>query len=185
MVLSITIYLYVKNPELLAERAQAPGSKNQKPWDKFLLTAIYLIAIVWLIIMPLDAERFGWSPAFPFWLKVLGGLALAPALYFIYQATAENAYLSTLVRIQDDRGQHVISTGVYGFVRHPLYFGCLLMMIGAPILLGSISGLAITFVGSALLVARIFGEEAMLTTELPGYEAYKRNVTHRLLPFIW
>jgi protein-S-isoprenylcysteine O-methyltransferase Ste14 len=185
MVLSITLCMYVRDPALLAERTQAPGSRNQKPWGKFLLTAIYVIAIAWLIVMPLDAERFGWSPPFPLWLKALGGLALMPALYFIYRATVDNAYLSTLVRIQNDRGQHVISTGVYGLVRHPLYFGCLLLMIGAPLLLGSVYGPTMTSAGLTLLVGRIIGEEAMLTSGLKGYETYKRKVIHRLIPFVW
>ena len=74
----------------------------------------------------------------------LGGLLLLPALYLIQRATMENTYLSTLVRIQDDRGHRVVSTGVYGFVRHPLYLGCLLMMLGGPLLVGSVAGLLIT-----------------------------------------
>lgn len=131
MVLSTLIYMYRHDPALLAERSQALGSDNQKPWDKYLLALIYLMAIAWLILMPLDASRFGWSPIFPVWLKVLGGVALLPALYLIYRATVENTFLSTRVRIQTDRKQQVISTGVYGFVRHPLYLGCLLMLIGA------------------------------------------------------
>ena len=185
MVLSVTIYMYLKDPALLAERAQLPGSKNQKPWDKYLLTAIYLTALAWLIILPLDAKRFGWSPPFLLCIKVLGGVTLIPALYLIYQATVENTYLSTLVRIQTDRHQRVISTGVYGFVRHPLYLGCLLMMLGAPLLLGSIYGLLISLVGLILVAGRIVGEEEMLTNELEGYEEYKKKVIYRLIPFIW
>ena len=185
MILSITIYLYVKDPALLAERAQVPGSKNQKEWDKYLLWAIYFIAIAWLIIMPLDAERFHWSPPFPMWLKVLGFVLLLPALYFMVQATVENTYLSSLVRIQSERKQHVISTGVYGIVRHPLYFGCLLMMIGGPLLLGSVYGMILTLVGLVLVIGRIFGEEKMLTEELEGYDEYKRKVGHRLIPYVW
>ena len=78
-----------------------------------MLRGIYMVALAWLVIVPLDAARFHWSPAFPIWLKAVGGLMLLPALYLIQRATMENTYLSTLVRIQDDRGQHVISTGVY------------------------------------------------------------------------
>jgi len=185
MVLSNMIYLYWKDPALLAERSKAPGSDNQKQWDKYLLTVIYFIAIVWLIIMPLDAKRFGWSPMFPVWLKVVGGVALIPALYLIYQATVENTYLSTLVRIQTDRKQHVISTGVYGFVRHPLYLGCLLMMLGAPLLLGSLYGLLISLIGLILVGGRIIGEEKTLVSELDGYADYKQKVKYRLIPFVW
>jgi len=185
MVLSNMMYLYWKDPALLAERSKAPGSDNQKQWDKYLIIGIYLWALVWFIIMPLDAKRFGWSPLFPVWLKVLGGVALLPALYLIYQATVENTYLSTLVRIQTDRKQHVISTGVYGFVRHPLYLGCLLMTLGAPLLLGSLYGFIIGFIGVIAVVGRIIGEENMLVNELEGYEEYKKKVTYRLVPFVW
>ena len=93
--------------------------------------------------------------------------------------------MSTLVRIQDDRGHRVISSGVYGFVRHPLYFGCLLMMVGAPLLVGSVAGLLLTALGVVGLAARIVGEERMLRTELPGYAEYQRKVQYRLIPPIW
>jgi protein-S-isoprenylcysteine O-methyltransferase Ste14 len=119
------------------------------------------------------------------WLKVLGGVALLPALYLIERATIENTYLSTLVRIQSERKQHVISTGVYSIVRHPLYLGCLLMMLGAPLLMGSIYGLIISLIGLVVLAGRIIGEEKMLTDELEGYEAYKQKVRYRLIPFVW
>jgi len=185
MMLSVIIYTYVKDPALLAERAQAPGSRNQKTWDKYLLTAIYLIALAWLVIMPLDVKRFGWSPDFPVWLKVLGGVALVPALYFIFRATVENTFMSSLVRIQAERKQRVISTGVYGFVRHPLYLGCVLMMFGAPLLLGSIFGLIISAIALIVLVTRIMGEEKMLVTELEGYADYKKKVKYRLIPWVW
>ena len=185
MVVSNYTYLYWYDPALLAERSKAPGSDNQKTWDKYLVIGIYVMGIVWLVIMPLDAERFGWSPCFPVWLKVLGGVILLPSLYFIYKATVENTYLSTLVRIQTDRHQRVISTGVYSFVRHPLYLGCLLMMIGAPLLLGSICGFIISLFGVIVLAGRIMGEEKMLVDELEGYENYKKKVKYRLIPYVW
>lgn len=143
------------------------------------------MAIAWFVLMPLDAERFSFSPNFPVWLKVLGGAALLPALYLIFRATVENTFLSTLVRIQSDRKQQVISTGVYGFVRHPLYLGCLLMLFGAPLLLGSIIGLLIGLIALVVLVVRIMGEEKMLVNELEGYVAYQKKVTYRLIPLIW
>lgn len=185
MVLSNMIYLYLKDPALLAERSKAPGSDNQKEWDKYLVTVLYSIALVWLIIMPLDAKRFGWSPYFPLWLKILGGVALLPSLYLIYRATVENTFLSTLVRIQTDRKQYVISTGVYGFVRHPLYLGCLLLIFGAPLLLGSIYGVAVGLIGMIVLVGRIMGEEKMLVNELEGYKDYTKKVKYRLIPWFW
>jgi len=185
MVLSNMLYLYLKDPALLAERAQAPGSARQEGWDRYLLSAAYVLALAWLVLMPLDAQRFGWSPDFALWLKVLGGVALVPALYFIYAATTANTFLSTLVRVQTERKQRVISTGVYGFVRHPLYLGCLLMLVGGPLLLGSLVGLAISAIALVGLVVRIAGEEKLLTDELEGYAEYKQKVRYRLIPFVW
>jgi protein-S-isoprenylcysteine O-methyltransferase Ste14 len=121
----------------------------------------------------------------PLWLKVVGGLLLLPAFYLIQRATMENTYLSTLVRIQDDRGHRVVSTGVYGFVRHPLYLGCLLMMLGGPLLVGSVVGLLISALATGGLVARILGEEQMLQTELKGYARYEQTVRYRLIPYVW
>ncbi len=185
MIVINVAYLYLKDPALLAERSKVAGSSNQKGWDRVVLPAVLLLAVLWLVIQPLDAKRFAWSPPFPLWLKVLGGLALLAAIYLIERTTMENTFLSARVRIQDDRQQHVISTGVYAFVRHPLYLGCLLMMLGAPLLLGSLYGLIITLIGSVVLVARILGEERMLVSELEGYEDYKHKVKYRLVPLLW
>ena len=185
MVLFNSIYLYTRDPALLAERTKMPGSDNQKGWDRYVLVGALIAFAAWLVIMPLDAERFRWSPAFPVWLKILGGLLLIPAIYLIERTTMENTYLSTMVRIQSERKQRVISTGVYGFVRHPLYLGCLMMMIGGPLLVGSLYGLVIAFVASLALTGRITGEEKMLTEELEGYTEYRQKVKYRLIPLIW
>lgn len=185
MVVFNGLYLYWKDPALLTERSKAPGSDNQKAWDKNLMYVLFTIMGLWLVILPLDPERFGWSPPFPLWLKILGGVALIPALYLIERATIENTYLSAMVRIQNERKQQVISTGVYGFVRHPLYLGCLLMMLGSPLLVGSLYSLLLSLIGLVILAVRILGEEKMLTEELAGYVAYQRQVPYRLIPLIW
>lgn len=179
------IYLYWKDPALLAERTQAPGSGNQQAWDRYLMVAILAIAVLWLVILPLDARRFHWSPPFPLWLKFLGGAALLPAWYLIERTTMENTFLSARVRIQSERQQQVITSGVYSFVRHPLYLGCALMMFGAPLLVGSVYGLGISALGLLVLAGRIMGEENMLTKELDGYAAYQQKVKYRLIPFVW
>jgi protein-S-isoprenylcysteine O-methyltransferase Ste14 len=143
------------------------------------------LALLWLVILPLDAERFHWSPAFPLWLKILGGVALLPALYLIERAVIDNTYLSAMVRVQSERKQRVITTGVYGFVRHPLYLGCMLMMLGASFMIGSVCGLIIALVALLVLTGRIIGEEKMMLEELEGYEAYQKKVKYRLIPFVW
>src|SRR5215510_5929224 len=110
---------------------------------------------------------------------------LIPSLYLIFESTAENTFASTMVRIQTERKQKVISTGVYGLVRHPMYLGAALMMFGAPLLLGSIWGLIIAAIAFFVLVGRIIGEETMLMRELDGYSQYVNTVQYRLIPFVW
>lgn len=185
MILFSLIYLYWKDPALLAERTKAPGSGNQQSWDKVLMLFILVLAVLWLVVLPLDAERFHWSPVFPLWLKILGGAALVPALYLIERPAIDNTFLSARVRIQSERKQHVITTGIYGFVRHPLYLGCTLMMFGAALLVGSVYGLIISLIGLVAIAGRIIGEEKMLVEELEGYEDYKKKVKYRMIPFVW
>ncbi|WP_013322625.1 methyltransferase family protein [Gloeothece verrucosa] len=179
------IYLYRHDPALLVERFRKPGSGNQKTWDKYV---VYLLAIgfwAWFFIMPLDAKRYEWSPAFPNGLKIFGGLVLLSSFFFLYRSFTDNTFLSPLVRIQSERHQKVVSTGLYGFVRHPMYLGAICLFLGTPMLLGSLYGLLIGVLMSLLLIVRIRGEEQMLVTELEGYEDYKMKVKYKLIPFVW
>ena len=179
------IYLYRKDPALLAERYRKPGTVNQKGWDKYVVYGLVIGFITWIVIMPLDAKRYGWTTYFPLWLKVLGGIALIFSFFFFYRSYVDNTFLSPLVRIQAERKQQVVSTGVYGFVRHPMYLGGILLFIGTPLLLGSKYGVIIGLLLLFLLGGRIIGEEKMLVNELEGYADYKKKVKYRLLPFVW
>jgi protein-S-isoprenylcysteine O-methyltransferase Ste14 len=179
------VYLYRKDPALLAERFKKPGSGNQKKWDQYVVAGIVTAFFGWIILMPLDAKRFGWSQNFPLWLKLLGGLGLIPAFFFIYRAYTDNTFLSPLVRVQKERKQKVVTTGVYGFVRHPMYLGAVAMMMGTPLLLGSAYGVLMGMALSLLTAGRILGEEKMLSQELKGYSAYQKKVRYRLIPFVW
>lgn len=182
---STVIYLYQKDPELLKERFKQPGTGNEKVWDKYFLYGFQLLFLVWIVIIPIDAKRYEWTTNFPLWLKGLGGMGLLISFFFLYRSFTDNTFLSPLVRIQTERNQHVVSTGVYGFVRHPMYLGAIFLFIGTPILLGSQYGILIGLVISFLLVARIFGEEKMLVEELDGYEDYRNQVKYRLIPLVW
>jgi protein-S-isoprenylcysteine O-methyltransferase Ste14 len=179
------MYLYRKDPALLAERYRKPGTGNQEPWDLFVVSGLVAGFTVWIAIMPLDAKRFGWSPVFPLWIQFIGVAMLAGSFFFFFRSYADNTFLSPLVRIQDDRKQNLVSTGVYGFVRHPMYLGGVLMFLGTPLLLGSIYGFIAGLVLSVLLIVRIVGEEVMLLRELEGYRDYCKKVRFRLVPFIW
>lgn len=182
--LTSLIYLYYKDPALLSERLNVKR-KDQKGWDKIFLLVIAIIYFIWLAIMPLDAKRFGWSVEFPLWLEVCGGIIFLLSFYFTFRSFAENTFLSPVIRVQKERNQQVVSTGVYAIVRHPMYVGSILMFIGIPILLGSIYGIILSLLMCLLLIPRIIGEEKMLEEELEGYKEYKQKVKYRLIPFIW
>jgi protein-S-isoprenylcysteine O-methyltransferase Ste14 len=182
---STILYLNRKDPALLEERYQKPGAGNQEGWDRYVVYGLALGFSLWIIIMPLDAKRFGWSPTFPLWLNVLGLAGLAGSFFLFFRSFTDNTYLSPLVRVQEDRNQQVVSTGVYGFVRHPMYLGAILMFIGTPLLLGSSLGVLLGLALTALLMIRIRGEEAMLTRDLEGYSEYAQKVRYRLIPFLW
>jgi len=185
MMLSNMIYMYKKNPSLISERLNAHGSHNQKKWDKYLLVSLFILAAFWFVAMPLDVQILGLSPHFPLLIKVIGCLLLLPALYLLIAATIANPYLSTVVRIQSDRQQKVVSTGVYNIVRHPQYLGIILVILGGPLLLESIMSIIIGMCITSILIIRIYGEEKMLIEELDGYIEYMQKVKYRLLPCIW
>lgn len=179
------IYLYVNDPALLAERYKQPGAANQKGWDKYVVVVLVLGFIIWWVIMPLDARRFAWTAGFPLFMKILGGIGLLFSSYLFFRSFRDNTFVSPLVRIQAERKQKVVSTGVYGFVRHPMYLGGMLLFLGAPLLLGSLYGVLAGVLLCCLLIARIRGEEKMLAAELDGYADYQKKVKYRLIPFVW
>jgi protein-S-isoprenylcysteine O-methyltransferase Ste14 len=187
IVLCVTsiLYLYFKDPALLLERYNMPGKSNQKSWDEYVVYGISFGFLALFVITPLDAKRFGWTTYFPFWLKIAGCVFLIISFFFMYRSYTDNTYLSPLVRIQTERKQKVVTTGVYGFVRHPMYLGATMLFLGAPMLMGSMFGILIGVALILLLSGRIIGEEKMLLSELEGYEDYRKKVKYRLIPFIW
>jgi protein-S-isoprenylcysteine O-methyltransferase Ste14 len=179
------IYLYRYDPALLEERYRKPGSGEEKGWDKYFMYILFPSFIIWFLIMPLDAQRFAWTTNFPIGLEAVGLIFLIGSGFFLFRSYKDNTFVSPLVRIQSERDQKVVSIGVYGFVRHPMYLGGILLFLGAPLLLGSVYGLIVGMFLSLLFVARIMGEEKMLLEELEGYRDYKKKVKYRLIPYIW
>jgi protein-S-isoprenylcysteine O-methyltransferase Ste14 len=178
-------WLYRRDPALLAERYRQPGTGGQSPADARIVYGLLLGFIVWIVIPPLDARRFRWTPPLPPWLEAVGVVLLMGAAFFLFRAFKDNTFVSPLVRIQTEREQQVVSSGVYSFVRHPMYLGASLMFIGGPLMLGSGWGLLVG-VGLVLLLAiRIRGEELLLARNLQGYEAYRAKVRYRLFPGLW
>lgn len=182
--LLIGILLLLKyNPGLLAERINV-SPPNQKAWDKVFVVLLNLFVFGSLILMSLDAVRFHWSQM-PLWLQVVGATALVVSFVLISLVFRENSYLSATIRIQEERGQTVVTTGPYRYVRHPMYAGGLFMFLGTPLLLGSWYGMLLTLLFLPALLVRAVLEERTLLRELPGYDAYMTQVKYRLIPYIW
>ena len=175
--------LFKSNPGLLEERLSL-SQPNLKTSDKVLTAVNGLLYLVWFIVMPLDAVRFHWSHV-PLFLQIVGALVLVGFMPLAILTFRENAFLSTMVRVQQERGQTVISTGPYHYVRHPLYSSALLFFLGTPLLLGSWYGLLFVSIMIAGLVGRTLLEERVLREELPGYDAYLTQVKYRFIPHIW
>jgi protein-S-isoprenylcysteine O-methyltransferase Ste14 len=134
--------------------------------------------------MPLGAARFGWSDV-PGWLQILGALGLALSLYVVLLSFRENAYLAPVVKLQQDRGQCVVSTSPYRYVRHLMYSGMLVFFPAITLLLGSWWGLLLSSALIGLFVLRTILEDRMLRNEQAGYPEYARNVKYRLIPRVW
>ena len=182
--LAIVVWLAREDPELLAERMSSPIQRVQPLWDKVFVVAVVLLFVAWLIVMPLDAVRFGWSEV-PGWLQLLGAFGLLLSFYIMFLTFRENAYLALVVKLQEERGQSVVSTGPYRYVRHPMYASMFLFFPAGALLLGSWWGLLPCAVLLSLLVWRIPLEERVLENGLAGYDEYERNVRYRLVPHIW
>ena len=170
------------NPGLLEERMSV-FKPNQKGWDKMFLL-LFTLCFAWLVLMPLDAVRFHWSQV-PVWLQMVGAIVLVGSFALIYQTFRENAYLTPTVRIQKERGQTVVSSGLYQYVRHPMYVGFFLFFVGVALLLGSVFGFLFSLILIGLFVRRAVLEERLLRVELPGYDAYMAQVPYRFIPYIW
>ena len=182
-VFAITSWLFRHNPDLLKER-MTMSRPDQKAWDKVFLALAYVSFVAWLVLMALDAVRFRWSQM-PLWLSVAGIIVLLYSFYLFFATFRENSYLSPMVRIQEDRGQTVVSTGPYHYVRHPMYAAALLFFLGTTLLLGSWYGLLLALLLVLLVAGRAVLEERTLQQELQGYDTYMAQVKYRLIPHVW
>ena len=183
-VIAISAWLLRNNPALLTERMSGALQEDQKLWDKLFFAVVGILFVVWLILMPLDAVRFGWSHV-PGALQVVGGVIFVVSFYLFFVTFRENSFLSPVVRVQDERGQTVISTGPYHYVRHPMYAAFLVFVIGAALLLGSWLGLLLGAVLELAAARRAVMDEGVLRHELQGYDAYMTQVKYRFVPYVW
>ena len=172
------------DPALVKERTSSLIQKDQPFADKIFVGTLLVTMMGWLVLIGFDAVRFAWSHV-PLWVQCLGVLLLLVGGWIADRALRQNSFAAAVVKVQKERAQTVISTGLYGFVRHPMYFGMMFVLLGIPLLLGSWWGLAVSFILILLFCVRILLEEKALRTGLEGYEAYTAQVRYRLIPGIW
>jgi protein-S-isoprenylcysteine O-methyltransferase Ste14 len=182
--IALGVWLARHDPTLLAERMSSPLQRGQERADKIFIICLFAAWPAWLVFMALDAVRFRLSHL-PEWAQALGAVLILIAMYAMYLTFRENSFAAAVVKIQAERGQTVVTTGPYGYVRHPMYAGASLLFFGIPLLLGSGYGLALAPVWLALISWRIPMEERMLRDKLDGYEDYMRRVRYRLIPGVW
>lgn len=179
--LGIGLYVARINPEIINERGRK--SDKTKSWDK-IFAAVYAPQV---LLMPLLAGldyRFGWSTPNLNW-QIVGALCLVPGFSLPYWAMMVNKFLTTTVRLQEERGQYAVKAGPYRFVRHPMYVGAILGYIGTPLLLGTWWAMLSAGIAIVALIVRTALEDKTLQAELPGYADYAQHTRYRLLPGIW
>ncbi len=172
------IVLWVKSPNLLAKRLNATETE---PEQKRVIMVSSFMMVGGLVVAGLDF-RLGWS-SLPDWLSAAATAVFLVSYGLYAEVMRENAYLSRTVQVQE--GQKVVDTGLYGMVRHPMYFATLFLFLSIPVILGSVYAWIVFLIYPFLLVKRIKNEEAVLVKGLAGYEDYRKKVKYRLLPFIW
>lgn len=176
------IFLARTHPETVARRSEAEGMKD---WDKVvggLWAVAYFVATP--LISGLDA-RWGWTGGAGLVVHLMGAVGFVLGFAIFSWAMVENAYFSTVVRVQEEAGQQVCTTGPYRVVRHPGYLGAVLQSLAGPLVLGSVWALIPGLVAALLMVVRTLLEDRTLHEELGGYAAYAEDVRYCLVPGIW
>jgi protein-S-isoprenylcysteine O-methyltransferase Ste14 len=172
-----------RHPALIEERRHPPA--DAKRWDRPFVAAVAVLGPVALIVLSGMDRRHHWSPPVPAWIQVAGLAAGAAGGMLTNYAVAVNRFFSAIVRIQRDRGHHVIDAGPYGVVRHPGYAGSIVYMLGTAVALGSRPAMLAVTILSLVLAVRTALEDRTLRAELEGYGAYAQRVRYRLVPGIW
>ncbi|MCK6583260.1 MAG: isoprenylcysteine carboxylmethyltransferase family protein [Anaerolineales bacterium] len=173
-----------RHPDIIAERARSMEMQDAKPWDKILSPMLAFGALIILIVAGAD-KGFGWSTPFSLNAKLVSLVVIILGYAFGSWALIENRFFSGVVRIQTDRGHHVVTTGPYRLVRHPGYAGGLWTYLAMPVLFDSLWAFIPTVLLIGVLVLRTSLEDRTLQAELPGYKEFTQKTRYRLLPGIW
>ena len=172
------LFMMAKNPSLLESRLDA---KEKEREQSIVVKLSGLMFIAGFVLAGLDF-RFGWIKL-PFMVNVIASVVFIVAYLIYAEVLRENTYLSRTIKVVE--GQKVISSGLYGIVRHPMYFATILLFMAMPLVLGSLASFVVFLAYPFIIAARIKNEEKVLSKELDGYEEYKRKVKYRMIPFIW
>jgi protein-S-isoprenylcysteine O-methyltransferase Ste14 len=177
------LWLARTDPALLAERLRLTARDGQPAADKKFMLVFVATAFVWFVAIGIDRRAHASHVPLP--LEALGLAMYLLSTGFIMWVFHENSFAAPVVKVQAERAHHVISTGPYAWVRHPMYSGVMLFFIGAPLLLGSWWGVAMAPLFVVLFAIRIAIEERALIAGLPGYADYTAQVRYRLVPGFW
>jgi protein-S-isoprenylcysteine O-methyltransferase Ste14 len=179
--LALTLYLMRNDPELLQRRMRGGPTAEKKPAQRIIMVVASLGFIGLPIVAAVD-HRFGWSELPPS-VALAGDALVVLGWLAIFLVFKENTFASATIEVAPD--QKVISTGPYALVRHPMYAGAIVMLLGIPIALGSWWGVLVMAAMLPALIWRLFDEEKFLARKLPGYAEYQKKVRHRLVPLVW
>lgn len=179
--LAPSAYLAVHDPAALRRRMKAGPAAETRRVQKLVMVGVLAAVLAVLLVSAFD-HRFGWSSV-PTAVVVLGDVLVAAGLLLAQLVVIQNSWAAATITVE--AGQQLVTTGLYGLVRHPMYTGGLVMMAGMPLALDSYWGLVAVAAAVPLLGVRIVDEEAMLRTELTGYDDYTRRVRYRLIPYLW
>ena len=176
-----SIYLGRTNPAALQRRMRAGPRAETRTVQKFIIIGAFLGVFAMVALSALD-HRFGWSSV-PTAVVLIGDVLVVVGLIVAMLVVVQNGYAAATVTVEAD--QKVVSSGLYGLVRHPMYVGNAILMLGTPLALGSYWGLVMLVPGVLVLIFRILDEERALVAELAGYRDYTQQVHYRLLPYVW
>jgi protein-S-isoprenylcysteine O-methyltransferase Ste14 len=177
----ITVWLWFRDKALLQRRVKAGPGAEPDPMQNAAQGLAGLVFLATFVVPGLDG-RFGWSHM-PLTVSIIGDGMIALGFLIVFLTFRENTFTAGIIEIAE--GQHVIASGPYAFVRHPMYAGALIMIAGIPLALGSWFGLVPAALMVPVLVWRLIREEAFLVNHLAGYSDYRDRVRYRLAPMFW
>ena len=182
----MSMFLSRHDPDLLAERMKLlPIQKDQKAWDKLMMLFFTIAGIALYIVPGFDVIRYQWTEPLPVWLEIIAMLIHLPCFWFLWWVMRENTYLSQVVKIDNERGHQVITSGPYAIVRHPMYLVVIVLLFAVPVALGSRYSLILALILTLLIIVRTYFEDQTLHEELQGYPEYAKKTTYRLMPGVW